>query len=114
MRQNGKIYLEVMVEEVSLNEYFLPSGALLVDKDFEEILDIILSTGVLNYRASDIIAMYVCGYTLREIAQKYNFSINTAAKYIKKGIEKLRNYYSSHPCYFDWCDVYEEITLIRN
>lgn len=82
----NRIYLEVDVCEVSLKQtgYLLVSEFLFDDKDFEEILDLLLSTKVLDYKNSYILSMRVCGHTMKEIGEQFGISIASVEKRLKK------------------------------
>lgn len=111
MKPTDKIFVKVKIQECSLNgnlKYVLASEVIFDDKDCDEIFEIIKETGVLSDLECKICAMRVCGYTLREIGKEVNKHSAVVHDIFVKSIDKLRDYYQSHPCYLDWEDVYME------
>lgn len=111
MKPTDKIYLKIKVEECTLDgnlKYVLASEVVFDDKDCDEIFDVIKETGILSDLECKICSMYICGYTLKEIAKETNKRPSIVYKIFIASINKLRDYYKYHPCYLDWQDVYME------
>lgn len=107
----GKLLLGELVQEVSLD---LASGRssdiILSQEDFEDTYAILCSLGILTRRQSLVLAYYFCGYSVSEIKDLLCCSYGYINKVLKCSFRKLVNYYRTHPIYFDWLDVYEDLT----